>query len=249
MDKVKVLLDAAGGEGPEIDFVRALARELGIPEILPGSPLDQADFLLHADAAGLSLRSPREPKTGPVLVDFSAQAIQRRARDALRGQHLVRAAGTGLEVLDATAGFGRDAFLLASAGNRLHMLERSPVVYALLADGLRRAAADPDMTPIIERMQLHYMEFQDWDEARQFDVVYLDPMFPRPEKRARGRKEMVFLQQLVGDGEEDGLLARALRCARRRVVVKRPPREAWMGAAEPSFSYRGRVSRYDVYLP
>ena len=253
MNKAKVLLAIESApevdEAPAVDFARTLAREYGIPELPSGDPPDAVELLLRVDDSGLALHSLREPKTGPVQVDFAAGAIQQRARDALRSQHLVRAVGSGLEVLDATAGLGRDAFLLASAGNRLHLLEREPAIYALLADGLRRAAADPDLAPIVERMRLHCADFRNWIEERRYDVVYLDPMFPRPEKRARGKKEMVFLQRLAGEGEECGLLARALGCARSRVVVKRPPREAWIDAKEPSFSYRGRVSRYDVYLP
>ena len=249
MDEIKIVLDAGNADGPVIDFARELAAELDIPEHTSGSAPARVDFILQADAGGLGLRYLREPKAGPVRVDFAAEAIQQRARDALRRQHLVRAVGTGLEVLDATAGLGRDAFLLASAGNRLQMLERSSVVYALLTDGLRRAGMDPELAPIIEQMQLQRMDFRDWEEQRRFDVVYLDPMFPRPEKRARGKKEMAFLQRLTGAGDDSGLLAKALRCARGRVVVKRPPREGWMDQQAPSFSYRGRVSRYDVYLP
>ena len=193
MRQAKVLLAIEGApeaaEAPAVDFVRTLAREHGIPELPAGNPLDAAEFLLRADAAGLALHSLREPKTGPVRVDFSAGAIQQRARDGLRSQHLVRAVGTGLEVLDATAGLGRDAFLLASAGNRLHLLEREPAIYALLADGLRRAAADPDLTPVIERMRPHCADFRDWDEERRYDVVYLDPMFPRPENALAAKRK------------------------------------------------------------
>ncbi len=253
MKKAKVLLAIEGvpevTAAPAVDFARTLARKYGIPELPAGNPPAAAEFLLRVDDSGLALHSLREPKTGQVKVDFASGAIQRRARDDLRGQHLLRAVGTGLEVLDATAGLGRDAFLLASVGNRLHLLEREPAIYALLADGLRRAAADPDLAPVIERMRPHCADFRDWDETRRYDVIYLDPMFPRPEKRARGKKDMVFLQRLAGAADESGLLARALGCARNRVVAKRPPREPWMDGEKPSFSYSGRVSRYDVYLP
>ncbi len=245
----KIMLDTGGREGAEIDFARALARKLGIVEQSHGNSRGEPDFILQADAGGVGLRSPRESKILPVRVDFGSRAMQRRARDDLRGQRLVRAVGTGLQVLDATAGFGRDAFLLASTGNRVQLLEREPAIYFLLADGLRRAAGDPELAPVIARMSLRHMDFCAWDETRQFDVIYLDPMFPRPRKRARGKKEMAFLQQFAGDSDEAGLLAKALRCARGRVVVKRPPRESWMDAKQPAFSYRGRVSRYDVYLP
>jgi len=217
-------------------------------------------LLLRFDAEGLGLHALDEPRAAPLRVDFSAGAIQSRARDALTGQHLPRAVGAGVEVLDATAGLGRDAFLLASTGKRVLLLERDPIVHALLADGLRRAAADPELAAIIARMELRRIDFRDYEEPRRFDVVCLDPMFPRPGSRARGKKEMVFLRRLLaprqagnetecGLAGDSGLLAKARSLARGRVVVKRPPREGWIDAAKPAFSYRGRSSRYDVYLP
>ncbi len=214
-------------------------------------------LLLRFDAAGLGLVDPGEPKTAPVRVDFSAWAIQRRSRDSLRRQNLLRALADCEAVLDATVGLGRDAFLMASAGKRVMMLERHFVVHALLADGLRRAGEDSDLAPIISRLSLEQADFLDWQARRRFDAVYLDPMFPRPEKRARGKKEMAFLQRLVNQAESSRnsrdsavseLLPRALGLARARVVVKRPSREGWINDSKPDFSYRGRLSRFDVYL-
>ncbi|MGL9773657.1 MAG: class I SAM-dependent methyltransferase [Sodalis sp. (in: enterobacteria)] len=47
--------------------------------------------------------------------------------------------GQGLpDVVDATAGLGRDAFVLACLGCRVQMFERHPVMAALLKNGLRR---------------------------------------------------------------------------------------------------------------
>lgn len=212
---------------------------------------------LRFDLAGLGLVDAGEPKTAPVRVDFSAGAIQRRSRDSLRGQNLLRAIGNCEAVLDATAGLGRDAFLMASAGKRVRMLECHPVVHALLADGLRRAGEDPDLAPTIAGMTLEKADFLGWKANGRFDAVYLDPMFPKPEKRARGKKEMAFLQRLVNQAESSRgsrdsaaseLLPRALGLARGRVVVKRPSREGWMNDCKPDFSYRGRLSRFDVYL-
>lgn len=63
----------------------------------------------------------------------------RPGRDLLR-----RAVGTvesGAYVLDATAGLGKDGFLLASYGLRVVMLERVPLVAMLLEDALEQAAS------------------------------------------------------------------------------------------------------------
>lgn len=58
-------------------------------------------------------------------------------------------------VLDGTAGLGRDAFVLASLGCKVQMVERHPVVAALLDDGLKRAKSDPEIgTWVSERMSL-----------------------------------------------------------------------------------------------
>ncbi len=212
---------------------------------------------LRFDVAGLGLVDLGEPKTAPVRVEFSAGAIQRRSRDSLRRQNLLRALGDCEAVLDAAAGLGRDAFLMASAGKRVMMLERHFVVHALLADGLRRAGEDSDLAPIISRLSLEQADFLDWQARGRFDAVYLDPMFPKPEKRARGKKGMVFLRRLLNqaaegrsreDSAESEMLPGALGMARRRVVVKRPSREGWMNERRPDFSYRGRLSRFDVYL-
>ncbi len=59
-----------------------------------------------------------------------------------RGEAVAKAVGIKGDYLpdvDATAGLGRDAFVLASVGCRVRMLERNPVVAALLDDGPARA--------------------------------------------------------------------------------------------------------------
>ena len=120
-----------------------LAAELG--------PLRMsAPFALVWTAERLELRKLDEPKLGAVFVDFVEGAVaHRRKFGGGRSQSIAKAvglkAGANPLVVDATAGLGRDAFVLASLGCRVVMLERSPVVAALLADGLTRAYADAEI--------------------------------------------------------------------------------------------------------
>ncbi|MFA0173170.1 class I SAM-dependent methyltransferase, partial [Vibrio splendidus] len=84
-----------------------------------------------------------------------------------------------------TAGLGRDAFVLASLGCKVQMVERHPVVAALLDDGLQRAKKDPDIGGwVSERMKLIHASSHDALDKlsndpnfEQPDVVYLDPMY------------------------------------------------------------------------
>jgi len=75
----------------------------------------------------------------PLKVDFNSPTLQRR-HAAGKNQGLIRACkpARGIRIVDVTAGWGRDAALLASFGADVVMIERQPVMAALLRDGLDR---------------------------------------------------------------------------------------------------------------
>jgi len=156
-----------------------------------------------------------------------------------------------LRVIDATAGLGRDAFLLAARGCEVRLLEAHPVVHALLADGLRRAAAHDDLAPIVARMHLERADARQRlsGPAVVVDAVYLDPMYPERRRRALAGREMQYFQALLDHATDEAtLLAAALSTARRRVVVKRPRKGRPLAGRAPDFSLTGRSTRFDVYL-
>jgi 16S rRNA (guanine1516-N2)-methyltransferase len=206
----------------------------------------------------LALRQLDEPKVGEVVVDFSSDALTfRRLPGRGKKEAIAKAVGlkgqTPLRVLDATAGLGRDAFVLANLGCTVDMIERSPVVAALLDDGLTRARHDAELsTWLPQRMQLFHGIAVDlltsW-QGTQPEVVYLDPMFPHRKKTAQVKKEMRLFQQLLGpDKDADKLLEPALKLALKRVVVKRPSGAAYLAEQKPDIEYTGKANRFDVYL-
>lgn len=241
----------------------ALARRLEIP-ILPREsllasstkPVVEFEFYLQYDSAGLGLRSTAIDAPGVVRVDFSDAKLNYRISNSAKDQNIVKAIGVKganrPEVLDATAGLGKDAYLLASLGCEVQMLERSAIVHALLEDGLQRAKLgnDDDMVKAAERMHLQHADLFDFAvSSTQFDVVYLDPMFPARKKSARVKKDMYLLQQLLGHEEESpGLYSAALPLARKRLVVKRGKLSPWLTDEKPDIEFKGSSSRYDVYL-
>jgi len=242
-----------------IDRARRLAVRLDIP-VLDSVPLENRyDFLLTLTSEGLSLSRVAPASPGPLRVDFDSKSIQFRQADKLHRQAIARAVGvkpgSTLTLLDGTAGLGRDAFLLASLGCGVLLLERHPVIHALLEDGLQRAAVSDCVRTreTVGRMKLKRISLEEFDCAgTRFDAVYLDPMFPQRRKSARVKKDMFILQEFFdrypSRDEEDSLLGKALTLARKRVVVKRPVRAPALAGTEPSFQLAGRTSRYDVYL-
>ncbi|MEP0357376.1 class I SAM-dependent methyltransferase [Paraglaciecola sp.] len=206
----------------------------------------------------LELRQLDEPKVGAVIVDFASNAAtHRRKHGGGRGEAVAKAVGLKGQktwrVLDATAGLGRDAFVLASLGCKVDMIERSPIVAALLQDGLNRAEADVELSAWLpEHMQLHHGVAVDllskWQGVTP-DVVYLDPMFPHRKKSAAVKKDMRLFQQLLGPDEDaDLLLPPALALAKKRVVVKRPAGAPYLANKKPDIEMAGKANRFDVYL-
>lgn len=217
----------------------------------------EAPFALTWSDGHLELRKLDEPKLGPVFVDFVEGAVaHRRKFGGGRGQSIAKSvglkSGANPTVVDATAGLGRDAFVLASLGCQVTMLERHPVVAALLADGLQRAQQDAEIGEWMrDRMSLRAGSALENLQQLGFtpDVVYLDPMFPHRQKSALVKKEMRVFQSLVGpDLDADALLPAALAVAGKRVVVKRPDYAGYLNDKTPSMSIETKSNRFDVYV-
>jgi len=215
-----------------------------------------ADFALQLGAEGLQFVELGSQAPGAVRVDFVEGAVaHRRLFGGGTGQMIAKAVGVQPGVrpqgLDATAGLGRDAFVLASLGCSMTLIERQPLIAALLEDGLARARQSAEVAPIAAQMRLlqgNAIELLSaWtDEAPQ--VIYLDPMFPHRDKSALVKKEMRLFRPLVGDDlDAPALLAAALALASHRVVVKRPRKAPCIEGAKPSYVLEGKSSRYDIY--
>ena len=212
---------------------------------------------------GLSLSQIAEDNLLSIRADFYSPTVNyRRQKGGGKGQMIAKAIGlnspTAPHILDATAGLGGDAFVLASLGCPVTMVERVPEVHALLADGLRVAAAwgnakDQTLIAILKRMTLvesdaaKYM--QTLEDTKKPEVVYLDPMFPLRTKSAQVKKEMHVFHQLIGKNvDADLLLQIAQECAQKRVVVKRPRIAPFLAGLEPNYTLEGKSNRYDIYL-
>lgn len=204
----------------------------------------------------LELHQRQDKKQHAVFVDFVSGALAwRRKFGGGRREALVKAVGVKgdylPQILDATAGLGRDAFVLAAVGCRVQMLERNPVVAALLEDGLQRGYQDQDIGCWLrERLTLrHNASISDMD-ADPVQVVYLDPMFPHRVKSALVKKPMQLLQMLAGeDSDADNLLHPARLLAQKRVVVKRPAFAPPLANLPPQGAVLSKKHRFDIYQP
>jgi 16S rRNA (guanine1516-N2)-methyltransferase len=225
----------------------------------------------------LYLRLPDEPEAGVLCVDFYEPALQHRISKALSAEAVVKAMGqrplntttahplntgetpiaTAAHLIDATAGLGLDAFILACAGWHVTMIEQSPLIHALLEDGIKRgmqSGGSDSCASLLTKEALNRMHLCSAGSSLDLmltvpeaHVIYLDPMFPDRDKSARVKKNRYLLQQLHGEeASGNNLLPLALTLAR-KVVVKRPLRALPLENIQPSASIKGKTSRFDIY--
>ena len=200
-----------------------------------------------------------------ISIDFTKGALAHRQQfGGGRGQAIAKAIGlkSGVtpRVLDATAGLAGDAFVLATLGCPMTLIERSPVLFALIEDAIERASLSDSFQPIlangfdiINADANDYIEQSITSGSAPPDVIYIDPMFPERKKSALVKKDMQILQRLHQQDTDDAdrenalLLANALRFARKRVVVKRPIHAPTISDKKPNTSIKSKKTRYDVY--
>ncbi len=254
-----------------------LAKNLNLPICRDNNNHDSIDhcstfdlFLSYENdnASGLqrlTLTDPSGNLGGSLYIDFIAGKVGHRHHfGGGRGQPLAKAVGlkggANPTIIDATAGLGRDAFVMASLGAQVMLIERSPIIAALLEDGLGRASHDIELKTIVtDRMNLVTADAIKWladlPTENHPDVVYMDPMYPHRNKSALVKKEMRVLRQLAGDDEDASqLLHAALTCAKRRVTVKRPRTAPILSGKilnnrKPNGTVESKNTRYDIYVP
>lgn len=237
----------------KLDSARQFSRLHKIPMCKPG----EHSLLLDFSAEGVVLREGKVR----LRVDFlGGETAHRKKYGGGRGQALARAVGIKPgkllpTIIDATAGLARDAFVLASLGCSVQMIEQSPVVAMLVEDAILRAEDDPLFQQIrkigfslVQGNSIEILVAMTADNPP--DTVYLDPMFPQRRKSAAVKKNMQVLQQLLGHHQDTniGLLNAALDCAVKRVVVKRPKGAPCLTELKPTAEIKTRKTRYDLYV-
>ncbi|MEZ5549927.1 MAG: class I SAM-dependent methyltransferase [Pseudomonadales bacterium] len=186
-------------------------------------------------------------------VHVRREDIQKRLKgDFMLGRACAGSTRHGLRILDAMAGLGTDGLALALRGHRVTLVERNPVLWALLSDLLQRMDV-PDL--VLQLGDCRTLLESPDALSTPYDVIYLDPMFPQRSKRALPGKPMQYVTQLLGEDAENGdqpdlealraLIQSARNVAGSHVVLKRRRTDPVVGT--PDWQLKGRSVRYDMF--
>ena len=232
------------GRGGQREMAESFARRTGV-EIVE----NPGDYLtVMFDSKGVSLAGFGLTYQG----DFE-NMLHRVTNGRLQHEMLVRAAKSekpGRRAIDATAGMGEDAFLLAAQGYEVTLYEQNPVIAALLKDALRRARKNMILKEIAERMKLVEGNSVECMEKQldPVDVIYLDPMFPARQKSGLINKKLQLIQKLEPPcSAETDLFDAAIKANPSKIIVKRPLKSEFLAERKPSYTLNGKAIRYDCY--
>ncbi len=195
----------------------------------------------------------------PFTLDFS------KLKNLSKNQPLAKAVGVKsgkrLRVLDVTAGWGKDAFLLASLSCDVIAIESHPLVFIFLKAALsKRDLKTPKSLQFILDNSLNYLKNMKSEEKPE--VIYMDPMFAS-DKKSLSHKPLRVLKTLVGESNQsetfqsetfqsetfqsETLFKQALGKSLNRIVVKRHKHQKSMPFAPLMCTFSGRSVCYDVF--
>jgi 16S rRNA (guanine1516-N2)-methyltransferase len=194
--------------------------------------------------------------TRELRIDFVEGAVAHRLRfGGGRGQDLAKAmglrAGQTPTIIDATAGLGRDAFLLASLGAQVTLIERSEKMHSLLVQAMKRAVREGgQFREIIGRMTLLKGDALDLIPELSGEAILIDPMHPERKNSALVKQDLRQVREIVGtDDDAADLVQLAIKHARKRVVLKWPAKaDALEGVQKCTHQIIGKTTRYDVFM-
>lgn len=234
------------GEGASADAVSALSRRVGAP--VSEKPGEELTLVLSRD--GLSLVG-----FGLTLRGDFEEMLRRLTNGRLSHEMLVKLAKTSAPhptAVDATAGMGEDALLLAAAGYEVTLFEQDPVIAALLRDTMTRAKKHPVLSGIVARMTLIEGDSVEGMASlgKTPDIIYLDPMFPARRKSGLINKKLQLLQKLEQPCTQEAELVNAAYSLKpKKIIIKRPLNGAFLAGRKPSYTVKGKAIRYDVLVP
>jgi len=232
---------------------RQLASQLALDQVVSLDNLNQQQGIFFQQDGRLKLALLLDGQRQQLCFDWQQDEVAKRTEKASKSNEIV-AKAIGCKphyrprVLDATAGMARDSRIMAALGCKVTMRERNFAIFCLLKDALQQSdRVNQAFQYPIELQTINSLEQP--IHVENFDLVYLDPMFPERKKSALVKKEMRLFKRIVGDDlDADQQLIDWLATGIKRVVVKRPKGAPCLADKKPSHEIKGKKFRYDVYL-
>ena len=228
---------------------RKVASQLGTTVIKSEQLIDQPH--LYISETGLSFFHPEARSKNKFQINFTSGSTGWRVKRADHEKLIKKALGKSehpLNILDCTAGLLQDALLFLSLGHQVTALEQSKILFHLLKDGISRSE-DQNIFKKLDLIHTNACTYA--AQAKNFDVIYFDPMYPSTKKNALGSGQLEYISKIL---ETESLENNAIKefevlqlIPARKMVVKRPIK-AEPFSLQTNYQVSGKTTRFDIYI-
>lgn len=206
---------------------------------------------LYLSESGLSFFHPEARSTNQFQIDFNSGSTGWRIKRANHEKLIKKALGRSekpLKILDCTAGMLQDTLLFLSLGHQVTALEQSKILFYLLQDGISRS----EDQSIFNQLDLKHMNACSYaSQAKNFDVIYFDPMYPPSKKNALSSGKLEYIAKIL---EVESLKNNPMHdfdvlqlIPAKKMIVKRPIK-AESFSSQLNYQVMGKTTRFDVYI-
>lgn len=144
-------------------------------------------------------------------------------------------------IIDATFGMGGDSMYFLAMGLEVIAFEREPLIF------LMHKLKIESLTEQNEAFSRINLKLGNCLDTENVDLIYFDPMYSEHNEKALPGKNMRIFRSLVGSDADSEEVANKLRLKCHRLVIKRPIKAPLL-LTGPTNSFKGKSTRYDVYL-
>jgi len=231
------------------ELAKEVARNLGTTAIISEQMVGQTHLNFSED--GLSFFHPEARSKKKFQIDFNSGSTGWRIKRADHEKLIKKALGKSdvpLNILDCTAGMLQDTLLFLSLGHQVTALEQSKILFHLLQDGISRSKDQH----IFKKLNLINTKASSYAaQAKNFDVIYFDPMYPATKKTALSSGQIEYISKILEieylkDNSINDFEVLQLIPAR-KMVVKRPIK-AKPFSLQTNYQVFGKTTRFDVYI-
>jgi len=179
-----------------------------------------------------------------ISIDFLDEAINNKIKSRLSGKKDIFSKLFPIKnstLLDCTAGYGRDSYVLRSMGFNITMIENSPIMSLLLNDALKKLK--------LSNFKMYHGNSYDYlnHSEKYYDYIYIDFMFDKLKKNSLSSKNDETLKLIsFQENNKNNLIRLAIKKANNRVVVKEP-KYSLSNILKPEYTIKTKLLNFNIY--
>ena len=199
---------------------------------------------INLDKNGIKLINANYKEAVSISIDFLDEAINNQIKLRLSGKKDIFSKLFPIKnstLLDCTAGYGRDSYILRSMGFNVTMIENSPIMSLLLNDALKKLK--------LLNFKMYHGNSYDYlnHYKKYYDYIYIDFMFNKLKKNSLSSKNDETLKLIsFQENNKNNLIKLAIKKANNRVVVKEP-KYSLSNILKPEYTIKTKLLNFNIY--